>query len=359
MELLERVREIGADAASLGDDGVNAARQALLREIAREERVTPAREARVRRWIGGSALVGGIAAAALVVGVVVVPTAAPTASAAQLVMEKSADATIEASEEVVPRGGYTRIDTAFSWATTYDEQMPDGAGFNNAMRAEAEALLIVEDRMSTYVPADPDDEWVRERVPYRVVEALGPRASEARTAWETGMNPGAGLAGVTRYPGGVAEGGRDGDTVTYYLDSRELYADLPSDAESVVAWFEERYGAEGQPDGMGHFFVETLGDLNSFNLAPAEARAGMLRAFALLDGVEVVAVDGDRTTLAYTRDFEAGPSRVEFVLDTARGYIPESTHWGMGEYGAAVGIEGAPDWQSRTVSVVSVVDSAP
>lgn len=64
-------------------------------------------------------------------------------------------------------------------------------------------------------------------------------------------------------------------------------------------------------------------------------------------------------TLAYEQDFDAGPARVEFVLDTDRGYILQSTHWGMGEYDVPVAFAGVPDWQSRTVSTVSVVDAAP
>lgn len=360
MELMERVREVGADAPTVTATGIDDARHALLREIAREERADAAPRHRKARWIGGSALAGGVAAAALVIGLVAVPATAPTASAAAaVVLEKAAVASIRAAEEVVPAGSYTRVDTGFTWATTYDEQMPAGAKFNNAFRAEAEAVLLVEDESSVYVPADPDGEWVRERNPYHVAESVGPRAVEASEAWGREMNPGAGLAGITRYPGGVVEGGRDGDAVIYHLDGRETYAHMPSDPASVVAWFEERYGAEGEPDGMAHFFIETLGDLMSFNLAPANARAGMLRAFASLPGVEVVATEGDRTTLAYVQDFEAGPARVEFVLDTARGYILQSTDWGMGEYGQPAAFEGVPDWQSRTVSTVSIVDSAP
>jgi hypothetical protein len=356
---MERVREIGAGAA-LDDAGIEVARHALLREITREERTdaAPSRH-RKARWIGGSALAGGVAAAALVIGFVAVPATAPTASAAAQVLERAAGASITAAEQSVPGGSYTRVDTAFTWVTTYDEDMPAGAEFNNAFRADAEAVLLIVDASSIYVPADAEGEWVRERTPYHVADASGPRAREAADAWGREMNPGAGLGGVTRYPGGVVEGGRDGDAVKYHLDGRETYADLPTDPEGVVAWFEERYGAEGEPDGMAHFFIETLGDLMSFNLAPADARAGMLRAFASLPGVEVVATDGDLTTLAYEREFEAGPARVEFILDTARGYIVQSTNWGMGEYDEPVAFEGVPDWQSRTVSTVSVVDAAP
>ncbi|WP_141893500.1 hypothetical protein [Microbacterium kyungheense] len=342
------------------DSGIDAVRVGLLREIAREgRRDAGPRRRRTVRWIGGSALAGGVAAA-LVVGMVMVPATAPTASAAQTVLEKAAVAGIRAAATPVPAGSYTRVETAFTWATTYDEQMPAGAEFNNAHRQDADAVLLIQDESSVYVPADSGGDWVRERDPYRVADAAGPLSSVATGAWEREMAPAtAGLAGVTRYPGGIVEGGRDGDAVTYHLDGRETFADMPADPDGVVEWFEERYGAEGESDGIAHFFIETLGDLMSFNLASADARAGMLRAFASLPGVEVVSADGALTTLSYEQHFEAGAARVEFVLDTARGYILQSTHWGMGEYDEPVAFEGMPDWQTRTVSTVSVVDSAP
>jgi hypothetical protein len=358
---MERVREIGAGAPELPDAAVDAARVALLREIAREGRVDAApRRRRTIRWIGGSALAGGLAATALVVGLVMVPATSPTASAAAVVLEQAAVATIRTADTPVPAGSYTRIDTVFTWAATFDTQMPAGAEFNGARREDADAVLLIQDESSVYVPADNGGEWVRERDPYRVVEASGPMSSAAVEVWERERGPAAAdLAGVARYPGGVVEGGRDGDAVTYHLDGREAFADMPSDPDGVVVWFEDRYGPEGESDGIAHFFVETLGDLMSFNLAPADARAGMLRAFASLPGVEVVATDGDLTTLAYEQPFEAGPARVEFVLDTAHGYIVQATHWGMGEYDEPVAFDGMPSWQSRTTSTVSVVDSAP
>lgn len=359
MELMERVREIGVDAA-LDKRRIDAARHALLHEIAREEPADAApAHRRTVRWIGGSALAGGLAAAVLVVGLVAVPATAPTASAAE-VLEQAALASLRAAQTQAPAGSYIRIGTAFTWATTYDEQMPEGARFNNAFRADAEAVLLIEDESTIYVPADPEGEWIRERVPYRIAEAVGPKAVQASEVWAREMGPAtAGLAGISRFPAGIVEGGRDGDVVTYHLDGREMFADMPTEADAVVAWFEERYGAEGEADGMAHFFIETMGDLMSFNLAPARARAGMLRAFASLPGVEVVAREGEQTTLAYEQDFDAGPARVEFVLDTDRGYILQSTHWGMGEYDVPVAFAGVPDWQSRTVSTVSVVDAAP
>ncbi|GAA5204479.1 RNA polymerase sigma factor [Microbacterium jejuense] len=153
-----------------------------------------------------------------------------------------------------------------------------------------------------------------------------------------------------------ASAGGDGGTFEYYLDDRDLYADLPSDVPGAIDWFSRRYDGEGDAEGLAHYFAETISDVAVFNLAPAAARASMLRAFATLDHVDVVATSGDRTTLRYARvrqDGDAAP--IEFTLDTARGYVLEVTSW---PYGADAGA-GSGGWTSRTTAEIAVVDSAP
>jgi len=338
----------------MSDTGIDAARVALLREIAREGRVDAApRRRRTARWIGGSALAGGLAATALVVGLVVVPATAPTASA--VVFEKAAAGAEEAGSPRLAAGQYLRLRTDFAWRVVWDADMPDGAHFNNFDPDDAEAVLEVVDTGTTYVPADAGGDWVRERIPYVVTAAHGARAAEAKAEWEA-QSPVEGLAGVTRYPGGVAEAGGDGGTFEYYLDDRELYADLPSDVPGTIEWFSRRYEGEGDANGLAHYFAETISDVAVFNLAPAAARASMLRAFATLDHVEVVATSGDRTTLRYERvrqDGDAAP--IEFTLDTSRGYVLGVTSWPYG-----TDADPGPDaWTSRTTAEIAVVDSAP
>lgn len=357
MPLMERVRELGADEARIDDETIRVARQALARETARS--VKPARVGRRRRaWagIGIGGLVAGTAVTAIVVGSVLAPVEAPSASAA--VFEAAATGADGPAGLQPAAGQFLRLEVAFTWMVPWDADMPDGAHFNNADPDDAEAVLVVEDTNATYVPANHDEEWVRERIPYTVTEAHGDRSEEARAEWDA-TNPGTGLGGITRYPGGLAEARGDGGNFEYYLDDRDLYADMPEDVPGVIDWFATRYDGEGDSDGLGHYFVETISDVSVFNLAPASARASMLRAFATVDGIDVVASDGDTATLRYERrNSEGETSVIEFTLDTAHGYVLAVTSWPFGvDPGTAP--DGAPNWGSRTEANITVVDTAP
>lgn len=357
MLLTERVRELGAEEARVDDETIRTARQALTREMARS--VRPERVRRRRRaWagVGIGGLVAGAAVTAIVVGSVLAPVEAPSASAA--VFEAAAAGADEPADLQPGTGQFLRLEVAFTWMVVWDADMPDGAHFNNADPDDAEAVLVVEDTNATYVPANPGEDWVRERIPYTVTEAHGGRSEEARTEWEA-TNPGAGLSGITRYPGGLAEAGGDGGTFEYYLDDRDLYADMPEDVPGVIDWFATRFDGEGDANGLGHFFVETISDVSAFNLAPASARASMLRAFATVDGINVMASDGEAATLRYERRNDEGETSViEFTLDTAHGYVLAVTSWPFG-VDPDRGTAEAPTWTSRTQASVTVVDSAP
>lgn len=354
MSLMEQVREIGGADAHIDEKDVAAARRALMRSIGAAE--PKAKRIARGRWIGVGGLVAASAVTAIVVGTVLAPPDASSASAA--VFEEAAAGAEKGAAMPLEPGRYLKLETAFSMHTTWDADMPEGARFNNHDPEDAEAILVVQDRGTTWVPANADDVWVRERIPYTVVDAQGTGSAEALAEWAE-QDPGRGLGGVSRYPGGLAEGGGgDGETFEYHLDDRELYADLPDDVPGVIDWFSSRYEGEGDANGLGHYFAETISDVSVFNLAPASARASMLRAFATLDGVEVVSTDADRSTLRYERTRTNGDtSAIDFVLDTERGYVLEVTSW---PYGVDPdGEPTAPRWSSRTTATISVVDSAP
>lgn len=358
MELMERVREIGAEAPTVTAAGLDGAREALLREIAREERrdAEPVRRRRAR-WIGGSALAGGLAAAALVIGFVAVPATAPTASAAARVLEKAAETAAETPETALAPGQYLRV------ATTFDQVQPwdadgDRTWFARAANVDdAEAVVVVRGVSAMYLPADRDGDWITERDYGHVAESFGPEAAAAVDVWMATAGGDDGLNGARLYPGGAAIAG---DGTTYYLDDRDVYADAPTDPQALLDWLRERASEPGNSESEVNYTVaaEMLGDIQLSSLAPAPVRGAMLRALSLVDGITVASVDGDVTTLDYRWQSDSGIARMTFDLDTVRGLIIAVTNWGTTTDGLG-SLDGSPEWRSRTMLDISVVDAAP
>lgn len=344
MELMEQAREIGADARTADDATVNAARRALLREIAREERADAGEpRRRVIRWIGGSALASGLAATALVVGFVAVPATAPTASASE-VLEKAAQATLTAEVLSPAPGQYIRIDEIakyeLGWAT--DPEDEDGGWWDS--RHSVTMATVLQTR-ALYVPADRSADWVRDyNVSTEILDISGPDAEAAQRALST-SGPAAGL-GVEVYPGGAftePELSAKGITAPRYVNGMQCYYDqMPREPEALVSWLKhhEDVGSTSSPSCP----PPSLTEPENFNLAPADLRAAMFRALALADGAKVVRRDGDVTTIAFPEGGESDWMNT-VDIDTATGLM--------------VGRGNLDDdsWSSRIV--VTIVDAVP
>lgn len=336
MELLERVRDIGADTPDLGVDAMNGARQSLLREIAREERIGRRRRT---RWVGGSVLAAGLAVAALVIGVVANPSGTPTAAAA--VLEDAATTTLTTEALTLEPGQYLRIDESFGW---------HGSGFSPEEGVEHDVDYVVESSRAIFVPADRSDDWIAEAQPESVTVTRGDsELAEEIAAWlgTTGSATGpAGVAPVEAYPEGRIMAGDGWQTHDYRLNSMERYYDeMPRDPERLREWID---GYEPEP-GVA---PPELVDLYGFNLAPADLRASIFQALALQDGASVLSTDGDVTTIAYPESRES-PARAVIAVDTARGLIV-----GFGyEQTAADGSTTISDDFGRLS--ISIVDTAP
>lgn len=341
MDLLDRVRDIGADASPPSEMQLNSARQTLLREIARGERV-PARSR--RRWIGGSALVGGLAAAAVVVGVVVNPAVAPVASAAE-VLERAAETTLTTTVLSPGPGQYIRIQeiatSHLGW--TGDIRDPNGGGWDS--RSSATEAVVQESR-SLFVPADREDDWVRDfDESFEILEISGPDTQLARSVLSSTRN-GSGLA-VEVYPGGmytqtgvVAEGVAADEVLTFAVNGLSCYYDeMPREPAALVRWLESY-----EPEYLSACGPPSLTEPENFNLAPAELRAAMFRALALSDGAKVVRTEGDVTTIALSEGDES-EWMITFDIDTSTGLM--------------VGRGNLNDdrWSSRII--VSIVDALP
>ncbi|GAT73488.1 hypothetical protein [Microbacterium hydrocarbonoxydans] len=367
MLLSERVREIGADQSDLAEDTVQVARQALLQEVARTGRPDAVRRRR-RTWtgIGLGGLVAGAAVTAIVIGSVVAPVDAPPASAAD-VLNATADVVVDVGEITIPAGSYLRVTTTNEGLRFWDADMPSGSGegwerFNNGNRADAEAALLSRGTSTLYVPADRTAEWVRVDGPRRVEASYGDRADEARAdaAKDPSLAP-AEADSTVRAAGGeyaIADGVDGVGTVTAFLDSRKLWAEMPTEPEKLLAWLRVRVGEPADSAASDSSIVETLIDDPSFALAPADVRAAALRTLALLDGSSVTAVDGDVTTIRFTWTTEWWSAWRSIEIDTARGLIVGTTSSGA-ITGEASPVEGLPAWESRTAYDIRIVDSAP
>ncbi|GAA2888725.1 hypothetical protein [Microbacterium esteraromaticum] len=364
MSLMERTRELGAHDAHVEERTVAAARAALMREISHG---APARgRRRMPRWtgLGIGSLVAGAAVTAIVIGSVLAPPTAQSASAAQ-VLNAAADVTIRAGDIAVPAGEYLLIRSSSEGVRYWDADMPVKPGeewmrFNNGNRADAEAALLTMGVRSLYVPADRSAEWISVNEPSPAAEALGDRAREALA--DAATEPDQLQRETLRLAGGTQEirDGQDGEgTVTQYLDGRRFWADMPStEPRELLAWMRARVGESADSIASDSSIVETLVDDPSLPLAPPEVRAAVLRTLAILDGSSVRSVDGDVTTIRFEWSTKWWTAWRDIALDTERGLIV-----GVTDSGALTGEEsaigGLPDWQRRETYEVSVVDAAP
>ncbi|WP_309128642.1 hypothetical protein [Microbacterium sp.] len=367
MSLMERVREIGAEGEHVEERTVAAARGELMREIARSK---PLRKRRSTvRWagIGIGGLVAGTAVTAIVVGTVLAPSEAPSASAAE-VLENAAEVTIRAGDLAVPAGEYLLIRSVSESVRYWDVDMPAADGeewvrFNNGSRADAEAALLTRTVASLYVPADRTGEWVKVNEPSETVKALGDRAEEAMADAEVHLDqPESDAPETLRVAAGTYEhaDGQDGEgTVTDYLDGRRFWDEMPStDPRELLDWMRDRVGEPRGSIASDSSIVETLVDDPSLPLAPPDVRAAVLRTLALLDGSRVLAVDGDVTTIRFEWSTEWWTAWRDIEVDTERGLIVGVTDSGAVTEDQST-IDGLPNWQTRTSHQVSVVQSAP
>ncbi|WP_322411012.1 hypothetical protein [Microbacterium invictum] len=311
------MRDIDLHNTAVTDAQINNARQELLREISKESR--PIRHGR-RRWLGVSALVGGVAATAVAISVLT-PTQIDPAAAA--VLENAADVTITAIDTTLTPDQYLRIQTDGDQLWQWDEGMGDEAWerFNSSDRADAEAGLIVRETRVLYVPADRSGDWIWDwSADPQVIATYGTRADEAAADWteqeaasDSGYWP-----DLQALPGGEIPAA-EGDDTQYLLDSyRPVYDQMPRDPQALLDWFRAR---SGDPNVNDQWVVDALTDVLTANLMPAELRAALLRALALVPGIRVSDVNGTAATLEYQSGDWLYTRTTEITLDTELGMI--------------------------------------
>lgn len=185
--------------------------------------------------------------------------------------------------------------------------------------------------IDVYVPGDPSEDWVMER------------------DWGIAA-PVPGQIDVERAPDGAFYGHPWG------LLNEEEMSELPRNGEELLEWVNSRYtGGSASRDEDN--FVQIV-DLLRIGLVPADLRAGLYDALALIPGVdasEQVNLDGvEGTAIGRTEPLRAG-LREEIIIDPTTGLV-------IGERTAATyaifGF-GANEVTGHTAISYNIVDTAP
>ncbi|ROP39760.1 CU044_5270 family protein [Saccharothrix texasensis] len=295
------------------------------------------KRARHARWLAPVAVA---AAAALITGVVVLddgagqqPAVAGTSSgapagttppavellSAREYLTRAADA-ITAVDQPLAAGQYRYI-AAHEWnrrgvmiGTSVDEPAAAPSGY----------AYLVESRTETWIPQDVTREWLNRRTPLAGAKWLGGTVPQSEAPLPepdvTAKGERRGACGDF-FPGSLPEK-VCGDPADW--DNPDFYAPLPRDPRALLQWLRDLTAQRGgTPAAVFHFGVQLL----HTGLVPADLRASLYRALALLDGVTVADgranLDG-RVGVAVT--IEDVHERRELIVDPATGdFIGERT----------------------------------
>lgn len=336
MRLLDDVRELRSDEASVEAEHLDVARQVLRIEI---ERAMPSPvRAKRRRGLSlglgaggiGAAALGTFAVLAIVAGSAVAPTGVSSASAAEALVKASeaALAQVSAVDAQLTPGQYLRVETTMDQITT------DGSAADEPARAGAFRLHTVE---VVYVPADRTQDWIVETRADEVTGVYGPEGEEFLEG-VLADNPSE--TSVRAYPAGVRTYGDESQPIDMY---RDRYDEMPRDPDALLAWFEAE-----TPDGY-----EGLAILNALyqNLPPADMRAALLGALSRLPEITLVAEEGDLATIQRSN----ADATQQFVVDTRTGMLVSIID--PARHPNQIVPSGLPD--NIQTFRMSVVDSAP
>ena len=256
------------------------------------------------RRIGFATLGVATLAAALIAANILVPVGAgggATAEAAEF-LDSAAAATIETSDPVVEPGQFLRIATNAVYGASTGE-----AGYDEYWLAPSTSVL--------YIPANRSDEWVWERRPLQPTVFFGGTEEIALQKYQEWLRDPQ-MNGVRHGASGVfsdTSSGRD-----YGMD------EMPRGPSALRDYFYDSY-TDGSASIDEDVWVR-ITDLLRTGEVPADLRAALYRAIALIPGVEIIddqaALDG-RTGVALGRVEPArgSTSREEIIIDPTTGLI--------------------------------------
>ncbi|MEG9250241.1 CU044_5270 family protein [Arthrobacter sp. Soc17.1.1.1] len=253
-----------------------------------------------RRWIG----VSSVAAAALAVALVLTDVVGfagwrgGSETAAAAVLEQAATSAVQLSDPVVGDGEYLLVETK-----AVNINSTDGTSF----------LALTTDQM--YIPEDRDDDWVWFRPVSQPYGSFGPESQAASEANFAAIYAEHGEDYVEKLR---APAGRwySGDSQV----SPEALSDLPRDPHRLLNYiYRTTLGSGPSQDGEALVFIA---DRLRSGVLPADVRASLYQAAALIPGVEFVedqaTLDG-RTGTAIGRVETNGNFRQDIIVDPDTG----------------------------------------
>ncbi|MCQ2000096.1 CU044_5270 family protein [Arthrobacter zhaoxinii] len=304
----------------------------------------------VRPW--RRTLFASAAAVALVATLVVVDVMGSgerpgvTAEAAD-VLNDAAASTIATSDPVLEPGQYLLVDTTGVAMTFASGQLGD---------TTPRWLSSIDTQM--YVPADRTAEWVWSLEPSVPVQFFGEGSREASERMKADLQAD-GIqmdeSEVLRAPGGQWEG--FAWEVLGQMPLNEFIESAPRDPDELLKMIYEKTEGQGW-NTDANAFMAVQGIVRAGVIVPADLRAALYQAIALIPGVTVVdseaALDGRRgVSLGMkTTDYRA---RMEIIIDPETGQVIGERMVQLKDYlGVPAGTVTA--WTAITTSVV---DSAP
>jgi hypothetical protein len=351
MDELQLLRGMRSEVGSAPQATLARGRSKLMKNIGAESgssaRVSAPRPRILRRVALASA------AAAMLVGAfvatdVIVPggQGGATAEAAE-VLNAAAATTITTSDPVVEPGQYLKIDTTAVYASGVL------LGEKGGDRRWVEWLDKSSDHL--YIPADRTDEWIWDRearIPTRFfsedakAEATKYMQSQADDPIRTGE--------LLRAPGGDFYGEQPLLFAGTPLD--EGVENLPRDPQALLNTIRER----SNPDRSETQELESIAEALTTGVVPAELRAALYKAAALIPGVTVVDRQANlngEVGIALGVEDPDRETRLDIIIDPANGLL-------IGERRVKLTDKAYPAFPAGTeiawTSVqTSVVDSAP
>ncbi len=320
------------------DEQIRTMHQNIMTQIAAADQpsAVPVRalpRATPRRHIA-FASVGAVAAAAVILAGVIIPSGNDSSAQAATILNDAAALTITTSDLVAAPGEYIKIATEAIYATV-------------GRSSDGEPVTWISPSTTTvYKPGDPDAEWVMERHDLAPTEFFGDGAkAAAMDNWATTQNRPT-TNGIFRAQNAAFYGTPD---PAWSTDA------LPRDPQELYEYIRAEYnGGSNNPDEDAWVRITALLRTGT---APADLRSALYGAAALVPGIEVIpgqATLNGRTGIAVGRIESSRDERQDIIIDPETGeLIGERTVRTKAGFGAPAGTIWAATSVTKTVVVTT------